>query len=120
MIILDVPYKEKDEAKNLGAKWNPKIKKWYIDEEKVANLLKFKKWLAEELIEGKKLVAGNSYIVESKTVCWKCKKEINAVSFATDKIMGEPKSFYFISNLSFINNEIKDIFTKYYKNYYMA
>ena len=27
MLILNVPYKEKDEAKLLGARWNAKIKK---------------------------------------------------------------------------------------------
>lgn len=28
---LNVPFHEKDEAKLLGAKWNPKEKIWYID-----------------------------------------------------------------------------------------
>ena len=28
--ILDVPFKEKDEAKALGAWWDPKIRKWYV------------------------------------------------------------------------------------------
>lgn len=30
-LFLNVPYAEKNEAKTLGAKWNAKIKKWYID-----------------------------------------------------------------------------------------
>ncbi len=42
-IFLDVPYSEKDEAKYLGAKWNPEIKKWYILESNDKN--KFTKWL---------------------------------------------------------------------------
>lgn len=25
-LIIDVPYAEKDEAKSLGTKWNPKLK----------------------------------------------------------------------------------------------
>lgn len=28
-LLLNVPYAEKDEAKALGARWNPEIKKWY-------------------------------------------------------------------------------------------
>jgi hypothetical protein len=28
--LLTVPYAEKDEAKQLGARWDPKRKKWYI------------------------------------------------------------------------------------------
>ena len=29
-IILDVPFMEKDEAKMLGAQWDPEIKKWFV------------------------------------------------------------------------------------------
>ena len=29
---LNVPFKEKDEAKSLGARWNPTAKHWYIPE----------------------------------------------------------------------------------------
>ncbi len=29
-IILNVPFAEKDEAKNLGAWWDADIKKWFI------------------------------------------------------------------------------------------
>lgn len=28
--LLKVPYAEKDEAKQLGARWDPKRKKWYV------------------------------------------------------------------------------------------
>lgn len=28
-VYLSVPYKEKDDAKKLGAKWDPSVKKWY-------------------------------------------------------------------------------------------
>ena len=30
-LILQVPYEEKDEAKALGAKWNPQLRKWYVE-----------------------------------------------------------------------------------------
>lgn len=30
MILLKVPYAEKDEAKSLGARWNPARKCWYV------------------------------------------------------------------------------------------
>ena len=32
-VYLSVPYEEKDEAKKLGAKWNPQKQKWYIPKE---------------------------------------------------------------------------------------
>lgn len=31
MILLNVPYSEKDEAKGLGAKWDSNKKKWYVN-----------------------------------------------------------------------------------------
>jgi len=43
--FLKVPYSEKDEAKKLGARWNPEKKSWYV--ENVNNLLLFKRWLPE-------------------------------------------------------------------------
>ena len=39
---LDVPYPDKDEAKKLGARWNPEAKKWYC---KDCDAGEFKKWL---------------------------------------------------------------------------
>ena len=42
MLLLNVPYAEKDEAKSLGAKWNPKLKKWYVTNSK--DYYKFIKW----------------------------------------------------------------------------
>lgn len=44
MIILKVPYAEKDEAKALGAKWNNARKAWYIPDGQVAT--GFERWLA--------------------------------------------------------------------------
>ena len=42
-LIIEVPFAEKDEAKSLGAKWNPKLKKWYVEERQ--NYYKFEKWI---------------------------------------------------------------------------
>lgn len=44
-IYLDVPISEKDEAKELGAKWNSKLKTWYYDGPS-SNFSKFYKWLS--------------------------------------------------------------------------
>jgi hypothetical protein len=45
MTFLTVPYAEKDEAKALGAKWNPKRKCWYVPPG--VALEPFEKWLKE-------------------------------------------------------------------------
>ena len=46
MIILKVPYAEKDEAKALGARWNKERKLWYVAEGQDASL--FKRWHTEQ------------------------------------------------------------------------
>jgi len=44
MKVLKVPYAEKDEAKALGARWNPTRKSWYVPDGVAAE--PFAKWLA--------------------------------------------------------------------------
>jgi hypothetical protein len=39
--FLNVPYSEKDQAKKLGARWNPEKKKWYC----YGSTNNFKRWL---------------------------------------------------------------------------
>ena len=36
-IFLEVSFKDKDRVKNLGAKWDKDLKKWYITEEDSLN-----------------------------------------------------------------------------------
>jgi len=42
-IYLDVPFAEKDDVKALGARWNPKRKRWYATE---TNKQALKKWIS--------------------------------------------------------------------------
>lgn len=42
-IALKVPFKEKDEAKSLGARWNPEGKHWYVPEG--VDPAPFEKWM---------------------------------------------------------------------------
>jgi Domain of unknown function (DUF5710) len=44
MIFLKVPYAEKDEAKALGARWNPTRKCWYVPDAKDKE--PFARWIA--------------------------------------------------------------------------
>jgi hypothetical protein len=43
--ILHVPYEEKDEAKALGAWWNPALRSWYVPDECETPLEKFEQWV---------------------------------------------------------------------------
>ncbi|GAB6034329.1 exodeoxyribonuclease VII large subunit [Galenea microaerophila] len=51
MIELEVPFVEKDQAKALGARWNPAIKKWYIPDDLEAKKQEFSRWLPASLLE---------------------------------------------------------------------
>lgn len=50
MILLEVPFSEKEVAKSLGARWNPQEKKWYIPDELENDLSPFQKWLPLEQV----------------------------------------------------------------------
>ncbi len=45
MIFLEVPFREKDQAKALGARWDGVSKKWYVPLELAEQLEPFQKWL---------------------------------------------------------------------------
>ncbi len=45
MIFLDVPFREKDQAKQLGARWDASSRKWYIPADLTDSVDEFKRWL---------------------------------------------------------------------------
>ncbi len=47
-LVLEVPFKEKDQAKSLGAMWDPDIKKWFVP--KGEDTKPFAKWHPKGLI----------------------------------------------------------------------
>jgi hypothetical protein len=46
MTFLNVPYAEKDQARELGARWNPTRKRWYVPPG--VALEAFERWLPKE------------------------------------------------------------------------
>jgi hypothetical protein len=46
-VNLNVPIREKDQARRLGARWDPARKVWYV--ENVENLEAFLRWIPERL-----------------------------------------------------------------------
>ena len=80
-IILEVPYSEKDQAKALGAKWNPKMKKLYVPVGKDIN--PFRKWNPNEHSKNKVKALPPIYIIESTTSCWKCNNLITIITLAS-------------------------------------
>lgn len=88
MLLLNVPYGDKDEAKSLGAKWNPELKKWYVQNKD--NYPKFAKWI---LTQGYIVACDAIYVLEGKHKCFKCGKETKVIGFALENFYefeGEP------------------------------
>lgn len=79
MLPLNVPYGEKDEAKKLGARWNPELKKWYV--QKREDYPKFAKWI---LTQGSIVACDAIYVLEGKQNCFKCGKETRVIGFALE------------------------------------
>lgn len=69
-LYLNVPYSEKDEAKRLGARWNAKVKKWYVDVPR-EKYVSFAKWILRDTHQA---VIATEYlhIIEGAQTCWKC------------------------------------------------
>ena len=76
-IDLCVPFLEKDEAKSLGARWDPTNKVWYAPEGKDPTL--FKKWLPTE--PDVQIRASSYFIAETAKPCWKCGKLTKVFGF---------------------------------------
>lgn len=50
MLYLEVPFKQKDQAKALGARWDPMQKKWYIQNPGEVDLSQFQAWLPDDAV----------------------------------------------------------------------
>ncbi len=84
MLLLEVPYKEKDEAKSLGAKWNSDLKKWYV--EKREDYLKFSKWIMHDCSEFI-IACDYLYICVGERECFKCKNNTRVVGIGFDNYL---------------------------------
>ncbi len=56
-LYLACPYEEKDDAKELGAWWDPDAKKWYVPDGIDRNL--FKRWWITDVVEAVEEVASD-------------------------------------------------------------
>jgi hypothetical protein len=72
----------------MGARWNPEIKKWYINDS--ANRDDFERWLprTEDVEDVNAIVMKNIYVIEGKRQCWKCKKETPVIGIGIKDVKG--------------------------------
>lgn len=76
-LYLNVPYKEKDEAKSLGARWNAKVKRWYIDKEPT-KYTEFSKWILRDTDDAV-IATEYIYVIEGMQRCWKCGRSTKVI-----------------------------------------
>lgn len=82
MLLLNVPYSEKDEAKALGAYWNPTLKRWYVKDQSCYH--RFARWI---LPYGDTIVCDRLYIVEGCQKCFKCGRETRVIGYGLEHFM---------------------------------
>lgn len=58
MLFLNVPYAEKDEAKALGARWNPTKRRWYVPDGVATDA--FAKWAGQGMDGAAPAAAGKA------------------------------------------------------------
>lgn len=78
-LFLNVPFIEKDEAKALGAKWDPTAKKWYVED--YHHYTDFKKWIIKNNRMEQYIICKAVYVVEVQHTCKKCKRQIPIIAF---------------------------------------
>lgn len=86
-VNLNVPFTQKDQAKELGARWDFANKVWYVPSG--MDLTPFTSWLPEELRPQAdassslefNIRAMHYFIVQSHTHCWRCKEITRVFSF---------------------------------------
>jgi len=117
IVFLDVPYHEKDEAKRLGAKWDPGERKWYVPEGR--SLEPFTKWLPDVGEASGLQISAPIYVVESSTCCWSCGCETPVIALAVDRLDGlkaeaEESCLLLLSTVENIPGELANLLGRRY------
>lgn len=120
-VDLEVPFAEKDEAKSLGARWDPACKTWYVP----AGLdsRPFQRWLPTGDDEGETELLPPVYAVESKTPCWRCDNQPSVATVAAESFIsrdsGEPvePDLYLFSGIEHLAPELLEAMRKVNRGY---
>jgi len=110
-VDLEVPYAEKDEAKSLGARWDPARKTWYVPAG--LNCQPLQRWLPAGEDEAAIELLPPVYAVESKSPCWRCDRQPRVATVAAESFISrdEPDEpvepdLYLFSGIEFLPREL--------------
>jgi len=76
-IVLNVPFHEKDDAKQLGARWDAIRKTWFVPD--YTDTAPFAKWLPQD--SDINLRCTLYFIAQSVRACWHCDRDSHVFSF---------------------------------------
>src|SRR5690606_5184753 len=97
-LYLNVPYKEKDEAKVLGARWDPERKEWYTSN--TNNYHFFRKWYYNPSADA--VLYDYIYILMANRTCFRCKKQTQVIALASNDT-----TLIYENNIKHYNNDIQ-------------
>lgn len=117
-IILNVPYKEKDQVKQLGAKWDPQLKVWYIPNGLESKA--FTPWLPKPSTQP--ILKLNSIaLLRNLISCWSCKGYCTVYAVcARELTTGEAaiqNGFFVLLEISEMADEFADFLIKRCHNF---
>lgn len=78
---INVPYSEKDLAKEKGAFWDKDNKTWFVPDYKDINL--FSQWIDTDKVSI--IAKAPFWIGVTQKTCWKCGGMIDVIAFASNK-----------------------------------
>ena len=77
MLLLKVPFHEKEEVKALGGRWNPQLKSWYAPNR--IEYPRFAKWFLHNKASG--ILCEHLYLVLGVHTCFKCGMPTRVMGF---------------------------------------
>jgi hypothetical protein len=106
-IDLAVPFAEKDQARSMGARWDPSEKTWYVP--RGLDPGQFQRWRSTSEDEADTELVPPVFSVESRTACWKCESDtrVATVAAASFRYLSEPENrlqpnLYLFSTIRFL------------------
>jgi hypothetical protein len=99
---LNVPFAEKDDAKRLGARWDPNAKLWYVPEN--ISVQSFERWLPEQTETGT-LIDAPIYLRESIENCYRCGRATRVYCLGVSSIVEQPEDNAFATDAETIEND---------------
>ena len=126
---INVPFKDKDEAKSKGAFWDAELKTWYVPNHKEYN--NFLKWINTNNFSI--IAQAPFFLAVNERNCWKCSQSTTMVSLASDnffeldylndkegdetKALFSQNHFTFFSSPTYMNKEVIELINQKFPFY---